>query len=213
MSLGAAILGLIGIYAQVRRLYTRLVALAATAVAWSHPILVNEAFSARDYALWFGLIVWYAYALNWADRRKLGPRAIVGTLAILVCVTHYFGIVSLGLVTFAHVAAVRRPPRETVVRLLATAPGPLALAACLPTFYVQQRASLSVPTWIAPPTLDEIKEYFYITYVFYIFTVVMAGFFMSLVAPRWLGGWTGRSTTRDGSTNWRAWRRCWRSPR
>ncbi len=176
----SVVLGVIGIYAAVRRVYSPTVAMIATLTIWAHPLITHQAFEARFYGPWFASVVWLAYALNLWDRSrsKLGPACLIAMMSVLVCTIHYLGVISLALVVAAHSLFVRRPWRETLLRTLPVGFGFLALGACIP-LYLGQRQAISVPTWMALPTIAAVRDFFDLVYRYYLFAIPMAGFFAS----------------------------------
>ncbi len=155
-SLLAVLLGLVGVYAAVRRAYAPLVALTATVALWSHPLVQRYAFEARMYGPWMAAAAWFIYALTVSRQPGRGPLCLVllaGT-SVLLCILHYFGILVLALVLAVHLWWARSF-RWSV--LLAAAAGPAALLACTP-FLLGQRAAITVPTWVKSPDLMDVAH-------------------------------------------------------
>jgi hypothetical protein len=148
----AVFLALLGVYALLRRRFSILVAATVVLALWCHPMVRYHAFEARAYGVWLAAIVWFAYFL---ERCRAKPRSwtahlLVAVTAALVCTVHYFGILSLGLVTAADL--VRRRRGGDLRRVLpAVAAGPVTLLLCLPML-LHQKASFSVATWVLAPT-------------------------------------------------------------
>lgn len=149
----AMLLALVGIYVVLRDLFAPLPALAGVLAVWCHPLIVRHAFEARFYAPWLAGAVWYAFVLSRALRSpRLGWLVAVAALSVFVCTIHYFGILTLGLITAGELCLSRPWDRRVLWCLAAIVPGPAALAACAP-FYLGQRAALTLPTWNQPPDL------------------------------------------------------------
>lgn len=153
-------LALLGIYLVLRDVFPPLPALAGVLAVWCHPLILRHAFEARFYGPWCAAAVWYALILSRALRSRefavprKGWLAALAVSSIFLCTIHYFGILTLALVSAA--VFVRRPPwsKRYLSCLLAIALGPLALVGCLP-FFLGQRAALTVGTWITPPDFAE----------------------------------------------------------
>ncbi len=177
--------GIAGIYATARRAYPPGVAMIAAMAAWAHPLATRHAFEARFYGPWFAGIVWFAYALNLWDRsaRKAGPGLLIALTSAFVCTIHYFGVISLGLVVAAHTAFARGSWKDSLTRLIPVGAGPMALAACLP-FYFGQKRSLSVPTWVDPPSLVSVRLFLEGYFGFYLLAIPVLGFFASRFRAR-----------------------------
>lgn len=149
------LLALVGLYACLRETFARVACLAAVLAAWSHPLVVNQAFNARFYGLWLAAVTWLAFALVRARRPRLRPVAAVAiaVCAVLGCTVHYFGVISLALVTVGEALARRQAGMRALKGLWPVAAGPMALAACLPMLHTQ-RAMTVVPTWMEPLDAD-----------------------------------------------------------
>jgi len=147
-------LALLGIYLVLRELFAPLPALAGMLAVWCHPLILRHAFEARFYGPWLAGLVWYVYSLAHALRspRHLGWLSASAATAIFVCTIHYFGIITLILVTAFELWPHRPWGLRHLPCLAAASLGPIALLACTP-FFLGQRAALTVGTWIAPPEL------------------------------------------------------------
>jgi hypothetical protein len=153
VSLIAAVLTL-GALAWTWRASLSLAATIAGVLALAaHPLFLGQAFEARPYALWILASALTAMALRHHPRGWL-----VAAAAVLLCVTHYFGVLSLvaigaGVSVFA---LATRMPGRAFVRL--TAPmlaGALALAACLPLARAQLAAT-GGRSWVSAPTAADV---------------------------------------------------------
>ena len=130
-------------------------ALGAMAV-WAQQVVMHAAFDARFYGILLFLSGCLLLILLRTMREK--PTALSAvTLAVVsaaLCTVHYFGILTWGT---AVGTVVLFAPTTFAVRLRRLAPslaGPIALAACAP-FYLGQRASITIPTWMSDPTFAE----------------------------------------------------------
>jgi hypothetical protein len=152
-------LSLLGIFVMLRRAYAPAVAFTAVLALWGHGLVVHHAFEARFYGPWLAAIVWFAYLLaraRTAERARWLTTALA-LCSILVCTIHYFGIISLVLVTGFDLLFQRTPQRLRWSTLLAVAAGPVCLTAWIPVL-LEQRSAFTVPTWVAPPTLSTITQ-------------------------------------------------------
>lgn len=159
-SLAAALLGFVGVYGVLRRTFRPLVAFTALALLWCHPLVVLYAFEARFYALWLAAVAWYAFFLDRCgdERAGLGVKVGVALTAVLTCTVHYFGVISLALVTIGELIGRRRSGQPSRRGLAWASAGPLALALCLPLL-LRQRGATTVPTWLDPVTLDGVRGF------------------------------------------------------
>jgi len=145
-------LALIGVYLVLRDLFPSLPAAAGVLAVWCHPLILRHAFEARFYGPWLAGLVWYAYILSRSLRSPAhrGWIAALAAISVFVCTIHYFGILTLGLVTLFEMWAHRPWSRRLIPSVIALIFGPLALLACTP-FYFGQRAALTVGTWVPAP--------------------------------------------------------------
>ena len=181
-AVGSVLAALLGIYLLVRHAAGRAAAAIAVIVVWSHPLVVFQAFEARFYAPWLAAVVWLAYSLARYSREEAGPfwRIAVAACSVAVCLIHYFGVISLVLVTAAHLAFNWRSTRDPLRLLAALSAGPAALLACIP-LYLGQRGSLTVPTWMPDPTWQSTLGFLHGLFLFPILAlmIVAAGRYFS----------------------------------
>src|SRR4029078_7084065 len=96
---------LVGIYATLRQTYPTLIALAVILALWSHPLLQRCAFEGRMYTSWLSAVVWSAYLLSRSTGvpdADLGLHVLLAAAAVLTCMLHTLGSLSLVLVLGAH---------------------------------------------------------------------------------------------------------------
>jgi len=156
---GFVLAAVLGIYVSLRDSFAPLPCLAACLAVWSHPQIMTQVFEARGYGAWLAGAVWYAYLLRLArGRRGLWPKVGLAVLALFVCTVHYFGILSLVLVTAFELLAHRPDGDSRFLDILPAGLGPIGLAACLPLL-LGQRAAFTVPTWVPPPTLERAADF------------------------------------------------------
>jgi hypothetical protein len=174
-------LAVLGIYAMVRPVYGPMVALVAAVATWSHPLVVRHAFEIRFYGPWLAACVGFAWALRLSSQpggSRLGRAILLAGSAMLLCTIHYFGVIALGLMALGHLVVGRSDFRARVFELLPAGAGLVALAACLP-FYFGQKASLTVPTWIEPPTLTGVRTFLGDVFGIYIFAIPVLALFLT----------------------------------
>lgn len=160
LSFSCVWLALVGLYVVLRRLFDRTTAFIAAFALFTHPLIVQHSFSARFYGPWLLLTVLFLIALL-ATRQLPSTlhRMAVAMTGAALCLIHYYGVLTWGLVLLAMVASPGELTIRSAFRTLAPALlGPIALAACVP-LYLGQRASLSVASWIGPTTMLTIALY------------------------------------------------------
>ena len=118
----------------------------------AHPLFLGQAFEARPYALWILATALVAIAVR--DSRWW----LAAAAAVLLCVTHYFGVLSLvaigaGVAVFA--LATRMTGRAFVRRTAPLLAGALALAALLPLASAQL-ATTAGRSWVPAPTVADV---------------------------------------------------------
>lgn len=187
LSMLATVAALVGVYALVRRWTEPEVALAAGLVVAAHPLTIELAFMARCYALELAATVWYAYFLDRACTagRNPVPSMAVALLAVVVCTTHWFGVLGLGLVTVAQVAARVYPWRAQLRAVAPALLGPLALLACLPIL-VRQRAVYTTPSWIPATNLPLILGFLGRVFPGLLLGICLAGYLLMRLLEKYL---------------------------
>lgn len=153
-SMGSTLLALVGVYACLRLAFGRLPSIAGSLSIWAHPIVQQYSWEARSYTMWLAAQAWFIYCVMLSSRReKAGfPEVAAALLAYIACTLHYFGVISILLVLavqFAVLWSTRRPVMRDLVPLLGVGAAMLTL---LP-FYFSQRGTISVTTWVDPPSI------------------------------------------------------------
>ncbi|MCA9033924.1 MAG: glycosyltransferase family 39 protein [Planctomycetaceae bacterium] len=156
-SAGLMLLALSGCYLILRRRVSFLSAAIAMLLVSGHPVVIHQCFEARFYAMWMACLVWLVWILDRSDRR-LSRGEFIGSLilGVLVCTCHYFGIISVLLVTTfqIHKARGTRNRDGRMRQLLVLVAVSLAsVGLCLPLL-MGQREALSCATWVSAPTVD-----------------------------------------------------------
>ena len=147
--------GMTGLYAICRRFFAPGPSAVAVLALWAHPLIIDQAFEGRYYAPWLALTVWFCYLQMIADHDEpAGRRVARYVLGIIATSIHYFGVIAMIMIGSADLLVHRRIKRIVPILI-----GLLAVAACVP-FLFGQRAGLSIPTWIDPVSVSEIKDDF-----------------------------------------------------
>jgi hypothetical protein len=143
------------VYVLLRRHFERLPAFAGALLVVSHPLLLRHTFDGRMYALFLLATCAFAYAVHCTARSGRWRQIwLIASAAVLLCLTHYYGIfVWLLLLLPAAVSG----SREARKRLLPALLGPGALAACTPLYWGQRQA-IGGRTWVEPVSATQIAE-------------------------------------------------------
>lgn len=157
LSLVWMLLAVTAVWIILARRYSRLIALLAVVAAASHPLIIYQSTEIRFYSFWCAAVLWLVVCLDWRPdvvTCRIFRLASCALLGVLTVTTHYFGIISLGLICVPSAFRCLKQ-REGISDLLWTlAPALTALGSVLP-FLRGQRAALTRPTWISPPTFTD----------------------------------------------------------
>lgn len=137
-------------FAMLRRRFDRSAAFVGALAVASHAMVVSYAFEVRFYAPWLMFAAMFAWSLGLASRRA---RVIAGAVAAIgLCTSHWFGVVSLGLMCLGTLLS--HPERSEgsalrarINRIAPALVGIVALVACSPLL-IGQRSSVSERSWI-----------------------------------------------------------------
>lgn len=167
----------VAVVATLRRELGAAASVAGALAVITHPLVIQMTYEARFYGPWLALAAAFAWATGLpASRRR---DVAIATLAALICTIHWFGVISLGIMCAAVVAAHGRAWR-TGLRLVApAAAGLVALLATLPIL-MGQRAAVTAPTWIPAPDATQLWT---MARVFYVAAVPLAA--LALLAGHW----------------------------
>jgi hypothetical protein len=144
-------LGLLGIYASLRRYADRLPSFGGTFVLLTMPIILAHTTEARFYGLFLAAAVWTCFFI---DRRAQQPTVwnavAVGIASILLCGIHYFGILALGCITvFAMARSLTRGLFRVADIAWPTAAGAAMTLCLLPLLKTQRQALAGAgSTWV-----------------------------------------------------------------
>ena len=147
-------------YSALRRTLERRSALAGALAVASHAMVVSYAFETRFYAPWLMFAAMFAWSLGISGARA---RVTVGAVAAIgLCTTHWFGVVTLGLMCVGAFAC--HPERSEgsalAVRLRRIVPalaGLVALLLCMPLL-LGQRASVRERSWVQELSLGQFSH-------------------------------------------------------
>ena len=144
LSLSLMILAIVGIFVVLYRRFPLLVCLAAVLMMASSRHLIQQSTEIRFYPLWCAACAWLCVVLDghviqrpWLVRWS---NIVAVLLAGVITTTHYFGILSLGLICVGAmlVRNLSRGRRRMIVWVACT--GGVCLVGCLP-FLIGQRAA------------------------------------------------------------------------
>ena len=158
LSLSLMILAIVGIFVVLYRRFPLLVCLASVLMMASSRHLIQQSTEIRFYPLWCAACAWLCVVLDghviqrpWLLRWS---NIVAVLLAGVITTTHYFGILSLGLICVGAmlVRNLSRGRRRMIVWVACT--GGVCLVGCLP-FLIGQRAAITRATWVSPATVDD----------------------------------------------------------
>jgi hypothetical protein len=150
--------GLIGLYLALRQSFTAVVAWTAVLSVWTHPLVLDHAFEARYYGPMFSGAIWFAYLLGRTAQSPSRSIRVVAALAgVFLCTIHYLGVGCMALIVGVELLR-RRGTKAITDVLTVSAPGLIALAACMPLLAAQRRA-LPLSTFLPRPSVGLTWEY------------------------------------------------------
>ncbi len=146
--------GLWSLQLLLRKSWAWWVAVSVPMALWCHPIVLQMAFEARDYALWFAATLWLCLAFeNAALRRSTGGYVLLAVVSVVAATAHYFALLTMLALTVCYWSK-----QGDTRALRASACGIAAWCCCVPLM-LEQRSALSLPTWVPPPSLPFYKLY------------------------------------------------------
>ena len=164
-----------GLYLILARLFVWRVSLAAVILTAAHPLIIHQSTEIRFYGFWCACIVWLCCVLQWdpesSTKRRLQWLLIAG-LSLLTATSHWFGILSVGLVALPFVIRQNIDERGYARALVMLASGVTGVCACLPFLY-GQKGAISRPTWISPATISDSLQF--LNYMFSAWQVLLCG--------------------------------------
>ena len=144
MSLASMWGALVIVYAVLRRRFSRDASIAGVLAAGANSLVVTHAFEGRFYALWVLCCAFFAWSLGLTSRRR---TVVVAIAAILLTTSHWYGVVSLALMSSAVFVSHGKNWRDGLKCVAPAAAGLLAFVVISPLAAGQQGA-LTVASWI-----------------------------------------------------------------
>ena len=157
-SLSLMLLAMVGVFVVLHRRFPLLICIAATLMMVSNVHLVHQSAEIRFYPLWCAACAWLCVVLDVRTHQPVYWQRINNMAAVLlagiITTTHYFGILSLGLICLGAMLVPERSRSRRWLIVLTALTGILCLAGCIP-FLIGQRAALTRATWISPATVSD----------------------------------------------------------
>ncbi len=150
-----------GLYLILARLFDWKVSFAAVVLTASHPLIVHQSTEIRFYGFWCSCVVWLCCVLQWNPESRAKRRLqwlLIAGLSLLTATSHWFGILSLGLMALPLIIRQHADERGYARALVMLASGITGVCACLPFLY-GQKAAISRPTWISPATVSDSLQF------------------------------------------------------
>lgn len=136
-------------YAVLRRVFGREASFAGALAVGSAPLVLTHAFEGRYYGPWLLCAAFFAWALprdSGARSARMQP-VLLAFAAVLLCLVHWYGVITMTLMGTAALASRGRAWRRGLRELSPALAGVLALLACVP-LVLGQRAALTSGTWV-----------------------------------------------------------------
>ncbi|MFN9720143.1 MAG: hypothetical protein ACK58L_15705 [Planctomycetota bacterium] len=127
----------------------------AILLTMSQPLLIHHATEIRFYGFWCACCIWVCVLLSWCPAtsgKLVFQKACLAILGFAICSTHYFGILSIGLMLLP---VVWKRWSGWKSDLISMSLGAGLSLICLVKYLPGQRAVLSRPTWISPTTVSD----------------------------------------------------------
>jgi len=182
---------LVLVYSVLRRRFGREASVAGVLAAGAHNLVVAHSFEARFYGPWLlcsALVAWLL-SLNQNPARPRRHAIALAAAAVLLCTVHFYGIISLGLMSAAVLVSYGKRWREAVRTVLPTAAGLLSLVIVVP-LALAQREAYTVPSWLPDFEFSQVAS---LARDFWLATVPLLGAILVLV------GFIGHSRRDDGA--------------
>ncbi len=182
--LGALVL----VHATLRRRFGRGASAAGVLAVGANALVVAHSYEARFYGPWLlcaALVAWLL-ALNQDPHRPRRNATALAIASLLLCTAHFYGLISLGLMSAAVLASYGSRWREAVRPVLPTAAGALSLFIIVP-LALAQRNAYTVPSWL--PDFD-VSQVAGLADEFWFATVPVLGAVLLLVGFIWRSGET-----------------------
>lgn len=161
ISFTSVLLALILVFLVLRRRFGLTASVAGALAVPSHQLVVAHAFELRYYCLWLACAagVAWALALDHNLTRSRRRDVAVAVWAVLLCMTHWLAVLSLGLMSVGALASFGRDWRAGLRRIAPAAAGFVVLALSVP-LVLAQRAAVVETSWMPDVTLAEVRATF-----------------------------------------------------
>jgi hypothetical protein len=158
VSFVSVLLALVFVFLVLRRRFGVTASVAGTLAVASHQLVIVHAFELRYYCLWLACAAGFAWALDVDHDRTSSRRrnVVVAIFSVLLCMTHWLAVSSLGLMCVGAFLSYGRDWRAAVRRVAPAAAGFVALALSVP-LVLAQRAAVSVTSWMPDATLGDVS--------------------------------------------------------
>lgn len=157
LSLTWMTLAVSGLYVLLKRHFSTFVCIVTCCLVACQPLLIHQCTEIRFYGFWCALTVWLCCVLQWQPQlrwKRILRIALGSVFAMLISTTHYFGILSLGLITTPLLLQFRNSRNNFWLAVMLLGCGSVSVLCCLP-FLQGQKAALSRPTWITAPNVAD----------------------------------------------------------
>jgi hypothetical protein len=157
VALSCVMLALVLVFLTLRRRFGAAASVAGALAVATHPLAVAHAFELRFYCLWLACAAGFAWSLS-VDRTVASSRrrdVAVATFAVLLCMSHWLAVLSLGLMAVGAMASYGRDWRAGLRRLLPATAGFIAVAIASPLVF-GQRASITEKSWMPDVTVNAV---------------------------------------------------------
>ncbi len=158
LSLSLMVLAVVGMFLVLRRRFPFLVCVAAVLMMASSVHLIHQSTEIRFYPLWCAACAWLCVVLDGHEFQRPWMLRLNNIVAVLlagiITTTHYFGILTLGLICVGAMFVPNITQGRRWIIVLVAFTGVLCLVSCLP-FLIGQRAAITRATWVSPATVDD----------------------------------------------------------
>ncbi len=147
---------LVVVYVVLRRRFTMDASIAGVVAIGSHGLVVAHAFEGRFYGLWLLCCALFAWSLSLNQHPGRRNTIFVAVASILLCASHWYGVLSLVLMSAAVMASYGRRWREGLRVIGPGAAGVIAFLMLSP-LASGQRAAITVDSWIPDFTMGQLR--------------------------------------------------------
>jgi hypothetical protein len=180
MSLVSILGALLIVYVVLRRRFSRDASIAGMLAVGANSLVVAYAFEGRFYALWVLCAAFFAWSLGLTGRRR---NILVAIAAILLTTSHWYGVITLALMSVAVFSSYGRNWREGLKSVAPGAAGLLAFLLISPLAAGQQ-AVLTVTSWVPDFKIGQISG---VASTFWLAGIPVVAFAALIVAIVWSG--------------------------